>query len=90
MSGLSDMEFRVLDELYFVTAYHELLELTALEEGQFRETLLGLIDQGLVHQMRYNATINDFERLEQPDRASCLQSSFVASRQGLLIHNMRS
>lgn len=90
MNGLNDTEFRVMDELYFVTAYNELLELTVLDEGLLNKTLFGLIVQGLVHQMKYNANINDFEKLEQADTASFFQSSFVATRQGLLMHNMRS
>lgn len=40
MNGLNDTEFRVMDELYFVTAYNELLELTVLDEGLLNKTLL--------------------------------------------------
>ena len=90
MNGLNDTEFRVLDELYFVTTHHELLELTNLDEETLNETLLELATRGLVNQMMYNDALNDFEKLEYPERSSFSRSGFVASRQGLLIHNRRS
>lgn len=90
MSGLTDDEFRVLDELYFVISYSELQGMVAMPQALLHATLSGLLDRELIVQMRYLEELKDFEKLVYPDPLTFKQSSFVASRKGLLVHNSRS
>ena len=90
MNSLTASEFLVLDELYFVSSYHEILERITMDEPLFRSALTGLLEKGFIVQMKYDDDHNDFEKLEQPDLTSLERSSFVATREGLLIHNSRN
>lgn len=89
MNALTENEFLILDELYFVTSYQEVLQQLSMDAEVFHKTLISLLEKGFVIQLKYNASIKDFERLEQAEHATLEISSYVASRQGLLIHNSR-
>ncbi|MBK9732407.1 MAG: hypothetical protein IPO83_14220 [Chitinophagaceae bacterium] len=89
MEALTENEFLLLDELYFVTSFGEVLQELAIDKDLFLSTLTGLLAKGFVIQLNYNDVIKDFEKLEKPDLAFLESSSFVASREGLLIHNSR-
>lgn len=90
MNSLTESEFLVLDELYFVSSYHDILEHINMDVAIFKTTLMSLLEKGFAVQMKYNVTHNDFEKLERPDQTCLEHSSFVATREGLLIHNSRS
>ncbi|MEO6168290.1 MAG: hypothetical protein ABIO46_11770 [Chitinophagales bacterium] len=90
MSTLTESEFLVLDELYFVTSYQEILQEVRMDENSLRSTLISLLEKGFVVQLKYNESMKDFEKLEKPDLPILQHSSYVASRQGLLIHNSRN
>lgn len=90
MPTLTASEYRLLDELYFVTTYRELVEQLSMEESEVQTTLMGLLNKGFIMQMQYNDNMKDYLKLEQPDFLSIERSSFVASREGLKVHNSRS
>lgn len=90
MPTLTASEYRLLDELYFVTTYRELVEQLSMEESEVQTTLMGLLNKGFVLQMQYNDNMKDYLKLEQPDFLSIERSAFVASREGLKVHNSRS
>lgn len=87
MNELNDLEFRILDEAYFVSSYQTILQNVGSGEEIFQPALMALLQRGFISQMKYNAAMNDFERLDQPESNTLKESSFVATRQGLLIHN---
>jgi hypothetical protein len=90
MNQLTDLEFLILDEVYFVTSYSTILQNIGSGAEEFRKTLIGLLEKQLVSQMKYNNDLKDFDKLESPDLSALSESSFVATRQGLLIHNSRN
>ncbi len=90
MQALTDAEDRLLDELYFVTTYPDLVQQLTLQESVLRATLTSLLHKGFIIQMQYNDVMKDYEKLEQPDFSVMERSAFVASRQGLIVHNSRS
>ena len=51
---------------------------------------MGLLNKGFIMQMQYNDNMKDYLKLEQPDFSSIERSAFVASREGLKVHNSRS
>ena len=90
MSSLSDLEFLILDEVYFVSSYVTILQNTGSNEEEFRTVLIELLEKGFIAQMKYEEALQDFERLEQPDLFSLERSSFVATKEGLKVHNSRN
>jgi len=87
---MSDLEFSVLDELYFVTSFDSLSESVPATEAELISTLTFLLDKKFIHQLIFDEAKKDYTKLEIYDRDVLKQTSFVASKEGLLLHNSRS
>ncbi len=85
---MTDPEYDLLDELYFVTPFRTLLEKTGLPTAELRERLRGLLEQGLV---RSYWPDTDTELAYEPTSygAIATDASYLASKEGLLRHNTR-
>ncbi|NML65073.1 hypothetical protein HHL22_07625 [Hymenobacter sp. RP-2-7] len=85
---MTDAEFDLLDELYFVTPFRTLLEKTGLPAAELQELLGGLLAQGL---LRYYWPDPDTELAYEPTTFGALgrDASYLASKEGLLQHNTR-
>lgn len=79
-----ELKLQVMDELYFLTAWAELLEKTNLSESELKEALLSLIDEELVDQLIYEERHNSFVRVIPTNGDSFKNSSFLNTRKGLL------
>ena len=90
MSELTDLEFRIIDELYFVTSFNDLLDLMNEDQSKLPDGLKGLLEKELITQLVFDENLKDYRRLDTPDLEALERSCFVASKQGLLIHNSRS
>lgn len=88
MSSLTDLEYRILDELYFVSSFQTLLDNLSEEKSLVFASLHNLLENGLVIQMKYEDGRE--QKLETADLTALEQSYFVASKKGLLIHNSRN
>ena len=88
MNSLTDLEYRILDELYFVSSFPNLLHNVSEEKKSVIDSLRRLLENELVTQINPDAGAE--EKLEVPDFATLEQSYFVASKKGLLIHNSRN
>jgi hypothetical protein len=88
MSGLNDLEYRILDELYFISSYQTLMENLNEDRENMKEALVNMLRNGWIVQIKYEA--HEEEKLEVPDLSVLEQSYFVASKKGLLIHNSRN
>ena len=85
---MTDQEFTILDELYFVSSFEELQTQTGLPEPELREALHGLIS------MNFIRCLYPDQDTEVPyDPAHFEQEGhhyyFLASKEGLLAHNTR-
>jgi hypothetical protein len=81
---MSDAEFDLLDELYFVQSYEHLRETLRWEDGKLLETLNSLYLEGLVKCL----SEPDRERFDQVDVFSeGKQLLFLATKKGLMAHN---
>lgn len=85
---MTDAEFNLLDELYFVTSFRTLLEKTGLPAAELLPLLESLLSQGLV---RYYWPNPDTELAYEPTTFGALarDASYLASKEGLLQHNTR-
>ncbi len=82
---MSDLEFDVLDELYFVTSYHDVASGTGLEDFEIKPVLMKLFRKGWIRCYEEPDTeVNDKEvDLEVKFRSYY----YLASKEGLMAHN---
>jgi len=85
---MTDSEFDVLDELYFVTSFADLTKKTNLSAPVLEENLRTLLEQGLVRSYWPDADTELAYELTSFG-AICRDAYFLASKEGLLQHNTR-
>ena len=88
MNSLNDLEYRVLDELYFVSSFQNLLDNLGEEKSSVIDALRNLLENNLVIQVKIEE--GKEEKLDVPDLTTLEESYFVASKKGLLMHNSRN
>ena len=80
---MDDAEFDLLDELYFVTSYHELEQSIDMPTNDIRDTLISLAAKGWIRVYE-----NSDKELDEFDLISNFKIySYLASKKGLLAHN---
>ncbi|MGV3541284.1 MAG: hypothetical protein ACO1OQ_15820 [Rufibacter sp.] len=85
---MTEQEFDILDELYFVTPYLELQDKLGLPEGELREAIRSLIS------MNYIKCLWPDQDTEVPFDTAHFEAEghhyfFLATKAGLLQHNSR-
>ncbi|MBT29670.1 MAG: transporter [Thalassobius sp.] len=84
---MSDIEFDVLDELYFVTWFSDLMETTELSDQELKICLKSLIEKGWVKCYR---NINEEELIDDMDFDNKYSDyAYLATKAGLLAHNSK-
>ncbi|MBC3542303.1 hypothetical protein ACFSC6_13980 [Rufibacter sediminis] len=85
---MTDQEFDILDELYFVTSFEELQKELGLPEEELREALRGLISMNYIKCLFPD---QDTEVPFDPDHFAREghQYFFLATKEGLLTHNSK-
>ncbi len=82
---MTEQEFDILDELYFVQSFKDLMELTTLSESDLRICLYDLIEKGWVKCLDH---INMEVILKHPDmETNYSRYYYLATKAGLLAHN---
>ncbi|WP_420385757.1 hypothetical protein [Roseivirga sp.] len=84
---MSDAEFDVLDELYFVQPFSYLTEELDMDEEELKQVLFNLLKKGYV-KCFFNMNDEVFEDKMNFD-ADYQSYYYLASKQGLLAHNGR-
>lgn len=84
---MSDEEFDVLDELYFVQPFSYLIEELQMEEEDLKQVLQKLLQKGYI-KCFFNMNDEVFEDQLNFD-ADFKSYHYLASKQGLLAHNSR-
>lgn len=84
---MSEDEFQVLDNLYFVTSYQELVGNTRMGDQKLKAVLWGLIQKGWTN--CFNDPENEVEVTEERFSDNYGKYYYLASKQGLLEHNLR-
>ena len=81
---MSDLEFDVLDELYFIQPYSGLLEVTDLEDKELRQLLGKMLNKGWIRCFR---SASDEVPADEIDlQTEYMQYLYLASKSGLLAH----
>ena len=82
---MTDEEFDIIDELYFVTAYEKLKEATDFSDSQLKKNLVQMAKKGWV---RVYKSVDEESELDKLDMNKDFQSFFyLASKKGLFEHN---
>ena len=82
---MTDLEFDVLDELYFVISFDELKSATELDTETLRKVLLGLLHKGWIKCFRDR--IESLSPEEVNFEHDYMRYYYLASKEGLLAHN---
>ena len=82
---MTDLEFDVLDELYFVIAFEALLEATELEEHELYTCLIELVSKGWVK--CFKDMDEELPHSEVDLSRNYKNYSYLATKKGLLAHN---
>ena len=84
---MSDQEFDVLDELYFVQSFDEVRELTGMDNESLKEVLQELLSKGWIRCMESRDGVVDGRRTDF--QKNYRQYFYLATKPGLLAHNSR-
>ena len=84
---LNEVQFRILDAIYFVESLEHILEDVGEPEPVVRDELRTMIDRGWVHVMAFDEAKGDFIRTAIYDTDNMQEYSYLASKDGLLKHN---
>lgn len=84
---MTEIEYNILDELYFVCSFSDLKEKLRLSEGELKFNLLNLIDKGWLN---YFQELDGIQNPSLADVSKALNNLyFLASKEGLFAHNSR-
>ena len=85
---MTDTEFDILDELYFVSSFSDLAQKTGQSLAELERNLRSLLEQDLIRS--YWPDPDTELAYEESSFAAIVRDSyFLASKEGLLQHNTR-
>jgi hypothetical protein len=85
-SNISDIEFEILDNLYFLTTFEELKSIVLLKSEDLKEKLFELKTKGFIKILDEKG-INEIEINKFTQELS--KHSFLITKTGLLLHNSK-
>lgn len=83
---MTENEFDILDELYFVTSYADLRSTLPLDEPALNEGLKNLLDKGYI-KILYPDPDTEHDYSENDFSLHCREYFFLATKAGLVVHN---
>lgn len=90
MDELSDIQFRILDSLYFVESFDNILSEVGGNRYIVADELKSMLDRGWVQAMRFDEAKNDYVRTYMYDSDRMQDYWYLATREGLLRHHGRA
>ncbi|MCB9233800.1 MAG: hypothetical protein H6581_19240 [Bacteroidia bacterium] len=86
---LNDLQFKILDSLYFVEPFDNILAEAGERESYVADELKTLIDKGMVQVMEFDAKAGDFVKSIFYDTDDMRAYHYLATTKGLMKHNGR-
>ena len=84
---MNELEFQIMDGVYFLCSFQQLLQMLGCDEEKLNDSLIELLRKELVQQLVFDEEEKDYLKLESPDFARIKNASYVATKKGLLEHN---
>ncbi|WP_026462793.1 hypothetical protein [Adhaeribacter aquaticus] len=85
---MTDIEFDIIDELYFVTPFKDILANLDLPQEELGAQLFLLMKKGFVKAF-YPDPDTEVELNEERFEKKCVNCFYLATKAGLLAHNSR-
>jgi DNA-binding Lrp family transcriptional regulator len=85
---MSEMEYDIIDELYFVTSFRDVAKALNLPADELCSHLAALIRQGYIKAF-YPDPDTEITFDENQFRAHCREYFYLATKAGLIQHNSR-
>lgn len=86
---MNDLEFQIMDEVYFLCSFQQLLQVIGCDEEKLNDSLIELLNKNFIQQLVFDEDEKDYLKLESPDFSRIKTASYVATKKGLLEHNSR-
>jgi hypothetical protein len=87
--NLTEAEYDILDECYFINSYEEIFAVIGMEREEFRKIIISLLDRGLIQQLLYNEAHHDYDKQEEYKIEQLEKAKYVITKKGLLLHTGR-
>ncbi len=85
---MTEIEFEIIDELYFVTSYRQIGDALFLTDDELCRSLKDLVARGYV-KCYYPDPDTEVEYNEAAFGKKCQDYYFLATKAGLIVHNSR-
>jgi hypothetical protein len=89
MRDLTEVEYDILDAVYFVEPFDKILEEVAYPENIVADSLKFLITHKYVAAMKWDPKKNDHVRSYIYDSDNMRAYSYIITKDGLLVHNSK-
>jgi hypothetical protein len=89
MRPLTDVEFEILNVIYFVEPFDKIVEEVNIPENILADALKFLIDHKLAVAMRWDEHKHDYTRSFIYDTDNMRAYAYLVTKDGLLAHNSR-
>jgi hypothetical protein len=89
MQGLTDLQFRILDSLYFVEPFETILAEAGAPENLVAADLRALISRRWVQAMHFDPKAQDYVSSAIYDTSDLRAYRYLATKEGLLVHSGR-
>lgn len=83
---MTEVEFDILDELYFVASYPDLRSTISLSDAELCEGLKSLLEKGYI-KILYPDQDTEHEYKEENFGKHCQDYFYLATKAGLVVHN---
>ncbi len=87
MKEFSDEEMDIMDILYFVSSYKDIIKRAVIDEQAVCKCLQSLLKRAFIYQMAYDKSSFDYEIVEAIDYGSLDKFSYLASKEGMIRFN---
>ena len=84
---MSEEEYDIMDQLYFVTSFKDVKDLSGVEETVITTVLWKFIQSGWIK--CFDGPEKEVELTEDDFKTNFRKYHYLASKQGLLAHNVR-
>ena len=84
---MTEAEYDIMDQLYFVTSFEDVKELSGVDENVMTGVLWDFINCGWIK--CYDGPENEIVVAEDDFKVNFAKYHYLASKQGLLAHNVR-
>lgn len=78
----------VIDNLFFIVSYDELLESVSCSEKELVENIEKLLNKKLINQYQFDDAIHDYKELEKTDFDQIPDYAYLANKDGLLKYTL--